>query len=212
MEKLKIILFICNWGPHAAFQALQDSGADIPPEVSMIRIPCTGSMSKSLLFRAFELGADGVALVGCEPGSCRYGSGTDVAERNVEDTRGILDLLGLGGDRLRPAMFLPEESDALLTFLQGLSSGHSNHGKEPGDADPAGSAGAHRKGSGSPDHGQPRHLRLPGLREMFFGMSRCAFGQVLFPESHGKRHYSRKLRIARCGQRCMVLSDLRTLP
>ena len=54
MDNLKIILFICNWGPHAAFQALQDSGADIPPEVSMIRIPCTGSMSKSLLFKAFE--------------------------------------------------------------------------------------------------------------------------------------------------------------
>ena len=100
MDNLKIILFICNWGPHAAFQALQDRGADLPPEVRMIRIPCTGSMSKSLLFRAFELGADGVALVGCEPGSCRYGSGTDVAERNAEDTRGILDLLGLRGGLL----------------------------------------------------------------------------------------------------------------
>ena len=131
MENLKIILFICNWGPHAAFQALQDSGADLPAEVSMIRIPCTGSMSKSLLFKAFELGADGVALVGCEPGSCRYGSGTDVAERNVEDTRGILDLLGLGGDRLRPAMFLPEESQALLAFLQDFHQVIQTMGKSP---------------------------------------------------------------------------------
>ena len=131
MDNLKIILFICNWGPHAAFQALQDSGADIPPEVSMIRIPCTGSMSKSLLFRAFELGADGVALVGCEPGSCRYGSGTEVAERNAEDTRGILDLLGLRRDRLRQAMFLPEESEALLAFLHDFHRVIQTMGKSP---------------------------------------------------------------------------------
>ncbi|WP_035258755.1 hydrogenase iron-sulfur subunit [Desulfatirhabdium butyrativorans] len=131
MDNLKIILFICNWGPHAAFQTLLDSGADIPAEVRMIRIPCTGSMSKSLLFRAFEMGADGVALVGCEPGSCRYGSGTEVAERNVEDTRGILDLLGLGGDRLRQAMFLPEESGALLAFLQDFHQVIQTIGKSP---------------------------------------------------------------------------------
>ena len=131
MDDLKIILFICNWGPHAAYHALQDSGADLPADVRMIRIPCTGSMSKSLLFRAFEMGADGVALVGCEPGSCRYGSGTAVAERNVEDTRGILDLLGLGGDRLRSAMFLPEESEALLTFLKDFHQVIQTIGKSP---------------------------------------------------------------------------------
>lgn len=131
MDKLKIVLFMCNWGPHAAYQALQDSGADIPAEVRMIRIPCTGRMSKALLFRAFEMGADGVALVGCEPGTCRYGSGTAVAEGNVEDMRGILDLLGLGGDRLRLAMFLPEESQPLLAFLQDFYKVIETIGKSP---------------------------------------------------------------------------------
>ncbi|GLI33606.1 hydrogenase iron-sulfur subunit [Desulforhabdus amnigena] len=131
MDKLKIVLFMCNWGPHAAYQTLQDNGADIPAEVSMIRIPCTGRMSKSLLFKAFEMGADGVALLGCEPGSCRYGSGTAVAERNVDDTRGILDLLGLGGDRLRLAMFLPEESEPLLNFLQDFQKVIKTIGKSP---------------------------------------------------------------------------------
>ncbi len=131
MDKPKIILFICNWRPHAAFQSLQDNDADIPVEVRMIRIPCTGRMSKSLLFKSFEMGADGVALVGCEPGSCRYGSGTESAERNVEDTRGILHLLGLGGDRLRLAMFLPEESEALLRFLQDFRDVIETIGKSP---------------------------------------------------------------------------------
>ncbi|MFP5212307.1 MAG: hydrogenase iron-sulfur subunit [Acidobacteriota bacterium] len=131
MERFKIILFICNWGPHAAFQALQDGGADIPAEVRMIRIPCAGRISKSLLFKSFEMGADGVALVGCEPGSCRYGSGTAVAERNADDMSAILDLLGLGRDRLRLARFLPDEPEGLLAFLRDFCEVIETIGKSP---------------------------------------------------------------------------------
>ena len=41
---LKIILFLCNWGPHAAYQTLQDTGAQIPTEIKMVRIPCAGKV------------------------------------------------------------------------------------------------------------------------------------------------------------------------
>jgi len=128
---LKIVLFVCNWGPHAAFQALQDNGSHVPPDVRMIRIPCTGRISKAMLFKAFEMGADGVALVGCESGSCRYGSGTVAAERNVIDTRGILELVGLGAERLRWATFLPEEDHSLLDFLDGFLKDIQAKGKSP---------------------------------------------------------------------------------
>ncbi len=131
MNDLRIVLFICNWGPHAAYQALQDRCSPIPLEIRMIRIPCTGRITKSLLFRAFEMGADGVALVGCAPGSCRYGSGTPTAVRNVNDTRGILELLGLGKERLQLATCLPDESEALLTFLRGFHDDIERLGKNP---------------------------------------------------------------------------------
>ena len=118
MDKFNIILFACNWGPYTAFQTLEDQGADIPAEVKTVRIPCTGRISKALLFKAFELGADGVILAGCSPGACRYGSGTDLARQNSEDTGKILELLGLKKDRLRFATFLPEDSDFMLKFLK----------------------------------------------------------------------------------------------
>jgi heterodisulfide reductase subunit D len=131
MTDLKIILFMCNWGPHAAYQALQDNASPIPPEIRMIRIPCTGRISKSLLFRAFEMGADGVALVGCAPGSCRYGSGTPAALSNVDDTRGILELLGLGRERLQLATCLPDQSATLLGFLLEFHREIERLGKNP---------------------------------------------------------------------------------
>jgi len=118
MSDLKIILFLCNWGPHAAYLALQDRQADIPAEIKMVRIPCSGRISKALLFKSFEMGADGVVLMGCKPGSCRYGTGTASALENTEDTRRILDLTGLGRGRLRLGNFLPDETDKLLLFLQ----------------------------------------------------------------------------------------------
>ncbi len=130
-EKYKIILFLCNWGPHAAYQQLQDDGYRIPAEVKMVRIPCTGRISKALLFRAFEMGADGVAIVGCRSGACRYGSGTQAAENNTEDTRKILSLLGLGQERMRLATFLPDESDALKEFLFDFSEQIQTLGKSP---------------------------------------------------------------------------------
>jgi heterodisulfide reductase subunit D len=131
MDDFKIILFLCNWGPHAAFQTLQDLRADIPPEIKMVRIPCSGRITKALLFKSFEMGADGVILMGCQPGSCRYGSGTASAQENTEDTRQILKLIGLGRNRLRLGNFLPDEHEALLSFLQDFTARIRRLGKSP---------------------------------------------------------------------------------
>ncbi len=117
-NNFKVILFMCNWGPHAAFQTLQDEKREIPDEVHMVRIPCTGRIDRALLLSGFAMGADGVALIGCEPGSCRYGSGTATAQRNTQDMGEILELIGISDERLRFASFLPEESEKLLAFLQ----------------------------------------------------------------------------------------------
>ncbi len=131
MDNLNIILFLCNWGPHTAYQTLQDNLENIPKEIKMIRIPCTGRISKSLLLKAFEKGADGVALMGCKAGSCRYGSGTDTAKKNTKDTREILGLLGLGKERMKLATFMPDEPGALLEFLEDFVQKIRNLGRSP---------------------------------------------------------------------------------
>ncbi len=131
MKNYKIILFLCNWSPHAAFQELQDSSFNIPAEINMVRIPCTGRISKALLFKAFEMGADGVALAGCSPGTCRYGSGTENAIKNTDATRDILDIMGLGSERMRLATFLPDETEKMHQFLSTFTSDLKAMGKSP---------------------------------------------------------------------------------
>ena len=131
MENFKIIVFLCNWGPHTAYHALQDKEYGIPSEIRMVRIPCTGRISKALLFKAFEMGADGVALVGCKSGTCRYGSGTKNAAMNTEDTKDILELLGLGNDRMRFSTFLPDETNSLKRFLEDFCNNVKKLGLSP---------------------------------------------------------------------------------
>jgi heterodisulfide reductase subunit D len=131
MNKIKIILFVCNWGPHTAFQNLFNQGRILPEEIKTIRIPCTGRITKALLFKAFELGADGVGLIGCSSGSCRYGNGTETAIRHTEDTRQILELIGIGKERLKVATFLPDENRRLYDFLLAFHNEISALGKSP---------------------------------------------------------------------------------
>jgi heterodisulfide reductase subunit D len=130
-QELKIVLYLCNWGPHAAYQTLQERGGEIPPEIHMIRIPCSGRITKALLLRPFEMGADGVIVLGCHPGTCRYGKGTKSARDNISETRRILDLLGINPDRLQLGNFLPDEHDPLLVFLRNFRDGIRSMGKIP---------------------------------------------------------------------------------
>lgn len=131
MEEFKIVLFLCNWGPHAAYQTLQDRRAPIPREIMMVRIPCSGRITKALLFKPFEMGADGVILMGCKPGSCRYGTGTASALGNTAETREILEVLGLGQDRMQLGNFLPDQPGELLSFLEEFTARVRKMGKSP---------------------------------------------------------------------------------
>jgi F420-non-reducing hydrogenase iron-sulfur subunit len=51
--------------------------------------------------RAFENGADGVLIAGCEEGSCHFIEGNLLAKRRVKYARDILSEAGFESERLR---------------------------------------------------------------------------------------------------------------
>jgi coenzyme F420-reducing hydrogenase delta subunit len=51
--------------------------------------------------KAFENGADGVLVAGCEEGSCHFKEGNLLAKRRVNYTRELLSESGLEAERLR---------------------------------------------------------------------------------------------------------------
>jgi len=62
---------------------------------------CLGRLHTGLILKAFELGADGVLLLGCPPGECHYEFGNQRAEELFQETRAIAHLLGIEDERLK---------------------------------------------------------------------------------------------------------------
>ena len=71
-----------------------------PPDIKIVRVPCTGKVDLVHILHAFEKGADGVFVVGCLEGDCRFKSGNLRARKRVEQARAILDQVGVVGERV----------------------------------------------------------------------------------------------------------------
>ena len=71
-----------------------------PPNVKVVRVPCTGRVDVLMILRAFESGVDGVYLAGCLEGECHFLRGNLRARKRVQYVKGLLDEVGLGGQRL----------------------------------------------------------------------------------------------------------------
>jgi len=60
----KIVAFLCNWCSYGAADLAGVSRMQYPPNIRVIRIPCTGRMSPKFALAALRQGADGVWVSG----------------------------------------------------------------------------------------------------------------------------------------------------
>jgi len=98
---LKIIVFTCNWNAYSGLEMAGYERLSLPAGVRPVKVMCLGRLHPGLVLKAFELGADGVLMLGCPPGECRYEFGNSRAEELFEETRALARLLGIGEERLQ---------------------------------------------------------------------------------------------------------------
>jgi F420-non-reducing hydrogenase iron-sulfur subunit len=96
-----VVAFCCHYCAYAAADLAGSSRLQYPPNVRIIRTPCTGRLEVDYIMKAFENGADGVLVAGCEEGSCHFKEGNLLAKRRVNYTKKILTEAGLEMERLR---------------------------------------------------------------------------------------------------------------
>jgi coenzyme F420-reducing hydrogenase delta subunit len=70
-----------------------------PGNIRIVRVPCTGKVDIIHMLKAFEKGADGVYVVGCLEGDCRFNNGNLRARKRVQQAQEILETVHVGGDR-----------------------------------------------------------------------------------------------------------------
>ncbi len=97
--KLNIVGFICNWGAYSGLEMAGLNRREYPASIKLVKVMCLGRVSLGLVLKAFELGADGVLLLGCPPQDCHYDSGSEKARELLTQARKTLHLLGIDPKR-----------------------------------------------------------------------------------------------------------------
>jgi F420-non-reducing hydrogenase iron-sulfur subunit len=97
----KIVGFLCNWCSYAGADMTGTSRIPYPPNIRIVRVPCSGRVDPLYVLKAFQEGADGVLVAGCHPGDCHYGDGNYYARRRYALMHSFLDFVGIDASRLR---------------------------------------------------------------------------------------------------------------
>ena len=97
----KILAFLCNWCSYAGADLAGVSRLQYPPNIRVIRVMCSGSVSPHHLLHAFQKGADGVLVAGCHIGDCHYLKGNYMTLKRVKLLEGLLRFTGYDPKRLR---------------------------------------------------------------------------------------------------------------
>jgi F420-non-reducing hydrogenase iron-sulfur subunit len=96
----EIVAFSCHYCAYAAADLAGVMRLQYPPNIKIVKLPCSGTVDILYILKAFEQGADGVFVAGCLKGGCHFVEGNLRAEKRVARARNILDKVGLGKDRL----------------------------------------------------------------------------------------------------------------
>jgi len=86
----KIIAFCCA---SCGYAAADDAGLkkiSYNPNTFIVRVPCTGRIDTNFIIKSFELGFDGVMIVGCRKNACRYIDGIEKVGNKIKLLKNII--------------------------------------------------------------------------------------------------------------------------
>ena len=117
----KIVAIVCNWCTYAGADLAGISRIQYPPNVRIIRVPCTGRINPFYVVKALQSGADGVLVSGCHPGECHYLTGNLSARRKFATLKRFLNYIGLEGDRTMFTWVSASEGERFSQVIKGVT-------------------------------------------------------------------------------------------
>ena len=96
----KVLAFLCNWCSYAGADLAGIGRIQYPPNIRVIRVPCSGRVNPFFLIKSLQCGIDGVLVSGCHPGECHYVSGNLVARRRFAILKALVEYIGIEPGRL----------------------------------------------------------------------------------------------------------------
>lgn len=96
----EILVFACNWAGWSCVEAATNLGLHYPASVKIVKVNCLSRIHMGLILKAFDFGAEGVMLLGCEQGSCHFDTPGEYIINEYRKAQDILEMLGVWKDRL----------------------------------------------------------------------------------------------------------------
>ncbi|MDH5374709.1 MAG: FAD-dependent oxidoreductase [Candidatus Bathyarchaeota archaeon] len=95
-----VLCFACQWCSYGAADLAGVSRIQYPPNVRILRVPCSGRVDVLHVLKAFQNGADGVIVTGCHIGDCHYIDGNLKAKDRIDALKKSLKALDIDPERL----------------------------------------------------------------------------------------------------------------
>ncbi|MCL2643124.1 MAG: hydrogenase iron-sulfur subunit [Candidatus Bathyarchaeota archaeon] len=98
----KILAFLCNWCSYAGADLAGISRCEYPASVRVIRVMCSGRVSKEFILEALRLGAGMVLIGACHlPYDCHYINGNHKMKTRTDILKNMLTKLGMNPKRFQ---------------------------------------------------------------------------------------------------------------
>jgi F420-non-reducing hydrogenase iron-sulfur subunit len=107
----KIVGILCNWCSYTGADLAGVSRIKSAPNVRIIRTMCSGRVDPAFVLKAFQLGADGVIVMGCHLGDCHYQEGNYKTIRRIPFLKRLVGQFGIDPRRLRLEWVSASEGD-----------------------------------------------------------------------------------------------------
>ncbi len=116
-----LVAFLCNWCSYAGADLAGSSRLNYPPNVRVVRVPCSGRVNPMFVMHCFKRGFDGVLIAGCHPGDCHYAKGNYYARRRIPLAKDFLGFLGVEPERIKFDWVSAAESGRFVTVVRELT-------------------------------------------------------------------------------------------
>lgn len=90
--KPAVLVLYCQW---ANFTLPEKRQAYFEDNTAFIEIPCSSMLNPLYVLHAFYSGYDGVLVIACKKGECRFEKGNELAERHTNSIKRLLQLVNL---------------------------------------------------------------------------------------------------------------------
>ncbi|PKN65598.1 MAG: 4Fe-4S ferredoxin [Deltaproteobacteria bacterium HGW-Deltaproteobacteria-15] len=96
----KILGFVCHWCALGGVDMAGVSRLQYPTNARLIRVMCSARVPIKLIERAFEKGAAGVLVAGCEFPTCHYITGNYACETRIKRAKKVISKKGYDPEKL----------------------------------------------------------------------------------------------------------------